>query len=118
MWALVAGAKKQILILFPFSGPHSRLVTISKQSFKFLCDLAGVPCILVHSDVHQWNRVYVGSTWWNVDVSALDVGDDAARRGYQQILYRDDEMQNTIYIQSQPALTAFAEEVLVPGSSR
>ena len=88
------------------------------HNFKFLCDLAGVPCILVHSDVHQWNRVYVGSTWWNVDVSALDVGDDAARRGHQQILYEDAEMQNSIYIQSQPALTAFAEEVLVPGSSR
>lgn len=88
------------------------------HNFKFLCDLAGIPCILTHSDVHQWSRVYAGGAWWNVDVSALDVGDDTARRGYQQILYADAEMQNSIYIQSQPALTAFAEEVLVPGSSQ
>ncbi len=55
------------------------------HNFKFLCDLAGIPCILVHSDVHQWNRVYISGAWWNVDVSALDVGDDVARRGYQQM---------------------------------
>ena len=30
----------------------------------------------------------------------------------------DAEMQNSIYIQSQPSLTAFSEEVLVPGSSQ
>ena len=87
------------------------------HNFKFLCDLAGIPCILVHSDVHQWNRVYAGGVWWNVDVSALDAGDNPSIRKHQQILYRDDEMLNTIYTQSQPALTAFAEEVLAPGSS-
>ena len=87
------------------------------RNFKFLCDLAGIPCILVHSDVHQWDRVCVDGAWWNVDVCALDAGDDAARRAYQQILYADAEMQGAIYRQSQPALTAFAEEVLVPGSS-
>ena len=87
------------------------------RNFKFLCDLTGIPCILIHSDVHQWDRVYVDGAWRNVDVCALDAGDDATRRAYQQILYTDAEMQGSIYRQSQPALTIFAEEVLVPGSS-
>ncbi len=86
--------------------------------FAFLCGQAEIPCIMVHSDEHQWNQVYVNGQWWNVDVSALDAGDSTATRGHQTILYRDNELQNSIYRQSQPALTAFARELLVPGSSK
>ena len=39
-------------------------------------------------------------------------------RGHQTILYRDEELQNRIYQQSQPALTAFARELLVPGGNK
>ncbi len=86
------------------------------HSFMFLCDLADIPCILVHSTSHQWNQVFVDGSWRNVDVSALDAGDNPAIRGYQTVLYSDAEMQNAIYQQTQPALTAFAKELLVPGS--
>ena len=86
--------------------------------FAFLCGQAEIPCIMVHSDEHQWNQVYVNGQWWNVDVSALDAGDSTSVRGHQTILYRDNELQNSIYRQSQPALTAFARELLVPGSSK
>ena len=86
------------------------------HSYMFLCDLAGIPCILVHSANHQWNQVYVDGNWRNVDVSALDAGDNSAIRSYQTVLYKDAELQNSIYQQTQPALTAFARELLVPGS--
>lgn len=29
------------------------------HSFKFLCDMAGIPCIFTHSPTHVWNQVYV-----------------------------------------------------------
>ena len=61
-------------------------------------------CRGTHSDVHQWNRVYVDGAWRNVDVCALDACDDAARRAYQQILYAENEMQGSIYRQPLPAL--------------
>ena len=86
--------------------------------FVFLCGQAEIPCILVHSEDHQWNQVYVNGQWWNVDVSALDAGDNMTVRGHQTILYRDEELQNRIYQQSQPALTAFARELLVPGGNK
>lgn len=87
------------------------------HNFMFLCNLADIPCILIHSANHQWNQIYVGGSWWNVDVSALDAGDNPAIRSYQTILYQDAEMQNSMYQQTQPALTVFAKELLVPGST-
>lgn len=88
------------------------------HSFKFLCDLAGIPCIYAHSDVHQWNRVYVNGTWLNADISATDAGDSVSARDHKVILRSDAELQNSIYRQTQPALTAFAQELLVPGSTK
>ncbi len=88
------------------------------RCFMFLCNLADIPCVYVHSSSHQWNQVYVGGSWWNVDVSALDAGDNPSIRDYQTVLCTDEEMQNSIYRQTQPALTAFAKELLIPGSTK
>lgn len=86
--------------------------------FKFLCDLAGIPCILVHSDTHQWNEVYADGKWLSIDVSSVDVGDDPAWREKTSVLHVAAEMQGTDYVQSQPELTSFARELFVPGSTK
>ncbi len=85
--------------------------------FKFLCDLAGIPCILVHSDDHQWNLVYVEETWWHVDVSNVDVR-SPDRRDSLTVLHEGGEMQGSSYRQSQPQLTELEKELMIPGSTK
>ena len=88
------------------------------HNFKFLCDMAGIPCIFVHSADHQWNQVYVEGRWWHVDVCAMDAGNDTVSRQHSRVLYEDDCMQGASYRQSEPELTVFAKEVVIPGSTK
>lgn len=110
-----------------FTSPRTVLISdaVSKgncmsyaHNFMFLCNMADIPCVFVHSADHQWNQVYVDGQWWHVDVSSIDVGDDTASRVYSRVLYDDDYVQGASYQQTQPMLTMFAKEVLVPGSTR
>ena len=87
------------------------------HNFLFLCDMADIPCVFVHSSTHQWNEVYVDSTWWDVDVSSTDSGDDYDRR-YSQVLHSSGELGGSVFTQTEPELTAFVKELLVPGSSK
>lgn len=87
------------------------------QCFKFLCDLAGIPCILTHSEDHQWNLVYVEEAWWHVDVSNVDVR-ASDRRDSLTVLHEGGEMQGSPYRQSQPQLTELAKELMIPGSTK
>ena len=87
------------------------------HDFKFLCDLAGIPCILTHSETHQWNQVYVEGEWWHVDVTATDAGDEKRIRPYQTILWAEDSMQGVDYQQTNLWLVQLAKEILVPGST-
>ena len=84
--------------------------------FKFLCDMAGIPCIFVHSNDHQWNQVYVEDRWWYVDVCAMDAGDNPTTRQHSPVLY--ETVQGASYQQTEPELTAFAREAMVPGSAK
>lgn len=86
-------------------------------SFKTLCDLADIPCIFVSSPTHQWNQVYVDGCWWAVDVTGDDAGDEMDRE-YWTILHNPAEMQGWDYADSIPAVTMFAKELLVPGSTK
>ena len=86
------------------------------HSFLFLCDLADIPCILVHSETHQWNEVYVGGRWMSVDVGGADAWDATQRQG-MTVLHEATELQGEDYIQTDPALTRFVKELLVPGST-
>ena len=86
--------------------------------FKFLCDLADIPCILVHSDTHQWNEVYVDGRWQSVDVTGTDAGDNVSYREKIPVLHDPADMQGSDYVQIQPELTRFAKELLIPGSTR
>ena len=88
------------------------------RSFQFLCQRAGIPCILLHSEDHQWNQVYVDGQWWHVDVTADDAGDDVDIRNHLTVLWEDTDMQGSSYVNAAPADTAFAKELLVPGSTK
>lgn len=84
--------------------------------FKFLCDMAKIPCIFTHSDEHQWNQVYLEGKWWHVDVTSVDAS-DVSLRPLLPILKEESEMQGSMYVQSQPSLTIIAKELMVPGST-
>lgn len=86
------------------------------HGFQFLCDLAGIPCVLVHSDIHQWNEVYTGGRWYCVDLTSFDLL--YTDTGSARLLGDHSELQADIYAQSEPRLTQFAKELLVPGSTR
>ena len=99
-------------------GVHSGNCMSYAHCFKFLCDLAGIPCILVHSDTHQWNQVYADGRWQSVDVTAVDVGDDTAWRARIPVLREPGELQGADFLLTKPELTQFAKELMVPGSTK
>ena len=86
------------------------------HGFQFLCDLADIPCVLVHSDIHQWNEVYTGGRWYCVDLTSFDIC--YTDTGSARLLADHSELQGDIYAQSEPQLTRYAKEMLVPGSTK
>lgn len=88
------------------------------QSFQFLCNRAGIPCIRLQSQIHQWDRVYVDGAWWDVDVSSLDAGDETYQRSYATVLHESAEMQGKGFVDNAPMVTKFAMEVLAPSSTK
>lgn len=87
-------------------------------SFRFLCDRAGIPCILKRGGNHQWNMVYAEGQWWDVDVTAADAGDDTSLREDITILNDPVEYEMAGGVVEEPEVTAFAQELLVPGSTK
>lgn len=102
---------------FTTPGPHTGNCTSYAHNFKFLCDCADIPCILVHSDDHQWVEVYVEDRWYSADITGFDVtyttGSVTPR-----LLFDQSEMQGYSYRQSDPQLTRMAKELMVPGSTK
>lgn len=105
------------------------------HSFQFLCQQAGIPCILKHGGNHQWNMVYIEGRWWDVDVTADDCdgvefseggmttgylpfdGTDGFREQY----YMDSDWilkTEESFPDEDPEITRFAQEILVPGSTK
>ena len=83
---------------------------------QFLCNLAEIPCVLVHSATHQWNQVYVEGRWKSVDPTGADaVSLDC--RNLAEVVHDNSRMVGSDYVESQPELTAFVKELLVPGST-
>lgn len=84
----------------------------------FLCNRAGIPCVLKVGGNHEWNTVYVDGEWWDVDVTANDCGDETEHREYSSILHNLTESEMASYHDEYPHITAFAQELLVPGSTK
>ncbi len=89
-------------------------------AFQFLCDRAGIPCVLVCNDIHMWNQVYLDGQWWLVDVTASDAGDETAHRESSNYspFYDIDTYWGASTVDGYPEITAFAKELLVPGSTK
>ncbi len=89
-------------------------------AFQFLCDWADIPCILVCNDIHMWNQVYLDGQWWGVDVTASDAGDETAHRDSSNYspIHALSEFQGKTFLDGYPEVTAFAKELLVPGSTK
>lgn len=87
-------------------------------NFMFLCNMADIPCVFVHSADHQWNEVYVDGEWRSTDLTGTDVGYDSANPDRATVFFTKEDMQGVSYQQTQPMLTMYAKEVLVPGSTK
>lgn len=109
-------------------------------SFQFLCNQAGIPCVFKHGGNHQWNTVYAEGRWWDVDVTGNDceVADVRVTGFHGEVLEQreipfdgTDEFREQYYVPAewilresgpypdeQRSITRFAQEVLVPGSTR
>ena len=112
------------------------------SALQFLCDQAGIPCILIDSDIHQWNAVYLDGAWWQVDptankgniqtmvfqeyVNGVETEVQKPEEERAAILQdtRDNltvfyqELDGDNYMDEQPEITQFLKEVLVPGSTK
>ena len=105
-------------------------------SFQFLCCQAGIPCVFKRGGNHQWNTVYAEGQWWDVDVTADDCeevmfatsgsteesrlsfdGTDAFREQFyvtaDRVLRDEGSSQD-----EDPEIVKFAQEILVPGSTK
>lgn len=86
-------------------------------SFQFLCNRVGIPCVLVSSQVHQWTMVYVEGQWWDVDVTA-EAGIPPEDRHLAHVMTDPAERYGSDFEDQDPAATLFAQEALVPGSTK
>lgn len=104
--------------LFTTSGVLAGNCASYAKNFKFLCDLAGIPCIHLTSSTgqsHGWNMVYVDGAWSHVDCVANDVGDDT---NYRNGILMDADPAGTLYVDAYPEITGFCKELLVPDSTK
>lgn len=108
-------------------------------SFQFLCQQAGIPCVLKHGGNHHWNMVYAEARWWDADVTAKDCDEVnttviSTSGGTQESFIPFDDTDNfreQFYVTADrvlraeepfpdedPKVTRFAQEVLIPGSTK
>lgn len=77
-------------------------------AFNLLCGAAGIPSMIVTSDNHAWNEVYVDGKWLTVDVTFNDAS--YYRNAY--LLSTDAPREDIM-----PQASQFVRELLVPGST-
>lgn len=109
-----------------YAGPNKVLVQDGKvpgscmaysASFQFLCNRANIPCILLSSQTHQWTMVYVDGQWWDVDVTAEHFTPPEDRPS-AHVMTDPAERYGSDFNDQDPAATLFAQEALVPGSTK
>lgn len=109
---------------------------------SFLCEQAGIPCILIDSYDHQWNMVYVDDQWWQVDptgpndniytlhfqeysngawkeVEKSETERRAILEDYRTTatVLQKDMGESPSYVDEHPEMTRFLQELMVPGST-
>lgn len=84
--------------------------TTFAYALQYLCDRAGIPCLNVSSHGHAWNMVYADGRWLHVDVSL-----NTQTRGRAALLLSPNSRGE---VNAYPEITRFAQELLVPGSTK
>lgn len=112
-----ATASPSLSTIFASTSPVPGKCVNYAHAIKFLCDRAGVPCIILVSDNHNWNMVYVNGKWLHVDATGSDLGDELDHRESSLMLTAFPDYDK-IHIDISPKATAFAQELLVPGSTK
>ena len=79
------------------------------NAFSYLCGRAGIPVIIITGEDHAWNLVYADGKWLHVDVSLNTQGPSRASMLLTETSRKTDEY---------PKATAYAKELLVPGSTK
>ncbi len=62
------------------------------QAFEMVCNGAGIDCVAVTSSNHEWNKVRVNDSWYNVDVT----WDDDTSAVYYTYFGRNDDYYDTV----------------------
>lgn len=66
------------------------------QAFEMMCNGSGIDAVAVTSAAHEWNKVRINDSWYNVDCT----WDDADGRIYYDYFERSDEYFDTVSSQS------------------
>lgn len=61
------------------------------QTFEMLCNSAGLDTISVTSAAHEWNKIRLGDSWYNVDCTWDDYDEDGQSAIYYDFFVRSDE---------------------------
>lgn len=101
--------------VFTSTGVSRGKCTNYAHAFLFLCNMVDIPCIYITGNDHAWNETYVDGQWLITDATSNDVEDDPECR--DAALMKAVET-NPARIDEYPEITAFAKELLVPGSTR
>ncbi|MDR0292916.1 MAG: hypothetical protein LBH95_02035 [Oscillospiraceae bacterium] len=75
-------------------------------AFQYLCEQAGIPCVSVSGDNHSWTMVYLDGKWLNCDPTNSKKTNDGLFLETVRFNLKD------------PQRLAFAQEILVPGSTK
>lgn len=61
------------------------------QAFEMLCNGAGIDTISVTSEIHEWNKIRLNDSWYNVDCTWDDYDWEGENRTYYDYFVRSDE---------------------------
>ena len=81
------------------------------QAFALLCNAAGVDALSVTSSDHQWNKVRVGDSWYNLDTTWDDSGGSSYNYDYflkNQTYFRNNTTshnEESLWYSTMPACT-------------
>ena len=78
------------------------------SAVNYLCQRAGIPCVVVKDNENAWKEVYADGRWGIVDVCNYDVGKS------DTFLFAENYPRQD----KNPDQTRFSKEILVPGSTQ
>ena len=93
--------------MFASDAPTTGQCAIYANTFLYLCQRAGIPCLICSDYDHAWNIVYVDGEWLIADVTNYDTS-----RSMIWLLTTDYPKQD-----KKPTETMFLQEILVPNST-